>query len=290
MDKRELKAVLCLNNFWHWSGGFAQYVSWAEGSAIPYPPQQASYAVFEDYSSRFYSSDLARKWYADFLKTITGRVNTVTGVPYRRDPTIFSWELANEPRGISHYDDFINWVGESSKYLRGNVEQWVTVGSEGVTPFQPEKDVEEAHAFDAVDYMTYHIWVQNWGVYNPNSDSVNDAIDFARKYTEKNLKIGNKLGKPIILEEFGLARDGGAFDPKSGTSARDTYFATMLKELDTLVGISFWAFAGEGKPKNTGGIWDVGDPFTGDPPHEPQGWYSVYSTDHSTLEIFKRAK
>jgi mannan endo-1,4-beta-mannosidase len=26
------------------------------------------------------------------------RVNAYTGIPYRDDPTIFSWELLNEPR------------------------------------------------------------------------------------------------------------------------------------------------------------------------------------------------
>ena len=38
MDARGMRAVMQLNNYWHWSGGMAQYVSWAEGSSIPYPP------------------------------------------------------------------------------------------------------------------------------------------------------------------------------------------------------------------------------------------------------------
>ena len=32
-------------------------------------------------------------------------------------------------------------------------------------------------------------------------------------------------------------------------------------------------------------IWEKGDDFTGDPPHEHQGWYSVYNVDESTLDI-----
>src|SRR5262249_38524765 len=31
MAKREMKAVLCLNNFWQWSGGMSQYVAWYNG-------------------------------------------------------------------------------------------------------------------------------------------------------------------------------------------------------------------------------------------------------------------
>ena len=31
MKKRNMLAVVCLNNFWPWSGGFAQYVAWTNG-------------------------------------------------------------------------------------------------------------------------------------------------------------------------------------------------------------------------------------------------------------------
>ena len=38
------------------------------------------------------------------------------------------------------------------------------------------------------------------------------------------------------------------------------------------------------KPKS---IWEKDDEFIGDPPHEFQGWYSVYSSDLSTIKIIK---
>ncbi|MGE5741654.1 MAG: mannanase, partial [Candidatus Aminicenantes bacterium RBG_16_66_30] len=37
MGKRGMRAVMVLNNFWQWSGGMAQYVSWHEKTPIPYP-------------------------------------------------------------------------------------------------------------------------------------------------------------------------------------------------------------------------------------------------------------
>ena len=36
VGKREMKAVMVLNNYWQWSGGMGQYVSWSEGTSIPY--------------------------------------------------------------------------------------------------------------------------------------------------------------------------------------------------------------------------------------------------------------
>jgi mannan endo-1,4-beta-mannosidase len=37
IGKRGMKATIVLSNFWQWSGGFAQLVSWATNSSIPYP-------------------------------------------------------------------------------------------------------------------------------------------------------------------------------------------------------------------------------------------------------------
>ena len=37
-----------------------------------------------------------------------------------------------------------------------------------------------------------------------------------------------------------------------------------------------------------GGLWKPGDIFTGDPPHEAQGWYSIYSTDNTTLDLIEQ--
>ena len=40
LQKRKLYAILIMNNFWHWSGGMAQYMAWAGEGPIPYPPPQ----------------------------------------------------------------------------------------------------------------------------------------------------------------------------------------------------------------------------------------------------------
>ena len=36
--------------------------------------------------------------YKAYVKKMATRVNTFTGVMYKNDPTIFAWDLLNEPR------------------------------------------------------------------------------------------------------------------------------------------------------------------------------------------------
>jgi len=61
----------------------------------------------------------------------------------------------------------------------------------------------------------------------------------------------------------------------------------MFSHLPELSGVIFWAWSGEGRPRVAGGAWHQGDDFLGDPPHEPQGWYGVYDTDATTLEVIR---
>ena len=46
----------------------------------------------------FYTDANAITLYKGWVKTIASRVNSITGATYGSDPTIFSWDLINEPR------------------------------------------------------------------------------------------------------------------------------------------------------------------------------------------------
>jgi mannan endo-1,4-beta-mannosidase len=35
-------------------------------------------------------------------------------------------------------------------------------------------------------------------------------------------------------------------------------------------------------------MWSPGDDLIGDPPHERQGWYSIYNTDLTTHDVIKK--
>ncbi len=302
MGKRGMRAVMCLTNFWQWSGGMAQYVSWAEGgTAIPYP-DQGDWDGFQNYVARFYVNDAAKAMYRRHVVSVVQRTNSVTGVAYRDDPTIMAWQLANEPRGINQADAFVRWVRESAVLIRSlDANHLITTGSEGKTPYDGSQTrFEEVHAIPEIDYTTFHIWVQNWNWYDPRITDpyAYGGYEYAKRlamaYMHDHTDTSARLGKPSVMEEFGISRDGGDFAPGAGTSVRDRYYAEMFAAVyeaaqagKALVGVNFWAWSGEGRPVSPGGIWRAGDPWTGDPPHEPQGWYSVYDRDTKTNAIIQ---
>ena len=54
-----------------------------------------------------------------------------------------------------------------------------------------------------------------------------------------------------------------------------------------IAGTNFWTWGGDGFKQHDDAIWRKGDPFTGDPPQEPQGLNSVFNTDYTTLKLIK---
>jgi mannan endo-1,4-beta-mannosidase len=278
MAKRDMRAVMVLNNFWQWSGGMAQYVSWREGTLIQYP---GDWNVFMAYSAKFYHCAECQAWYRNHIATVVRRVNTYTGRAYRDDPTIFAWELANEPRRYP-----AEWIDETAAYIKSlDPHHLVTTGSEGAPPGE-EQDFRETHNGPDIDYATIHIWPENWGWYDPTRPSTYAVAEAnARNYFLQHAADATALGKPLVLEEFGLARDWeplhDVYDPDSSTTYRDRFYRAMFKEVYTsmstggpVAGANLWAWSGQARP---------GDRWVGDPPHEAPGWYSVYDVDASTL-------
>ena len=300
MGQRNIRAVMCLNNFWPWSGGMAQYLNWNGAGAIPYPPPQpgGNWNTYQSYTDDFYSNAGAKQDFRDFINFIVNHINPYTGLAYKDDPTIMAWELANEPRGCYNTTNFNIWIDDTAAYIKSlDSNHLVTTGTEGETPWPSSSglDFVANHNGPNIDYATCHIWPQNWGWFNPSNPSTytsaeTQAINYLRRHATM---AAVSLNKPLVLEEFGLARDSGSYDPSSATTYRDLFYDAMFGEVyssvvdgNAAVGANFWAWAGEGRPLVPyGSLWSPGDPWIGDPPHENQGWYSVYDSDASTINI-----
>jgi len=288
LERRKLFAIVIMNNFWHWSGGMAQYLAWAGEGPVPYPPPHpgGSWDRYQKHTAKFYSSDKAKQLYADFLRFL---------VPQLKSSPAVIWELANEPRGIDNLRPFHSWIDETAGLIKTLApSQLVTTGSEGQTasPLYSGTDVVRDHESPNIDFITFHLWAQNWGWIRAENleRGLPRALELAKRYVNDHAARAAKLGKPALLEEFGFPRDGGSFDPDSPTTLRDRYFQEIYALVHSLMpstpicGIMPWAWSGDARPPRPGELWRPGDPFLGDPPHEQQGWYGVYTKD-TTMKI-----
>ena len=80
--KRNLKLIIAFLDFWAYTGGAQQMRAWY-GS--------------EDKNTFFFRDPRTKQDYKDWVSHVLNRVNPLTKIAYKDDPTIFAWELMNEP-------------------------------------------------------------------------------------------------------------------------------------------------------------------------------------------------
>jgi mannan endo-1,4-beta-mannosidase len=299
MQLRNMCAVLYFTNNWEWSGGMAQYLNWnGYGEYVNPNLEQYSWNDFYNYQKQFYSCQPCISQVNHYIETIITRTNSITGIKYADDPTIMAWELANEPRPMAtdNFEPFIQWIKNTSAFIKKlDPNHLVTTGNEGEKGCSESIELfETIHAFPSIDYITFHIWIKNWGWYqHQNADSTfPQALQLVQKYFDDHVAIAKKLNKPMVLEEFGMARDQEMFGPGTPTTLRDAYYdfcfnqiAQSVAENGVLAGANFWTFGGFTQPVKEQNYWKPGDPYSGDPPQEEQGLNSVYPGDSSTMRI-----
>jgi mannan endo-1,4-beta-mannosidase len=296
LGKRNMKAILFLNNSWDWSGGFAQYLNWNGYGKIPYPMVKPNtWQEFMQFSGQFLNCSNCKKQYKDFVSFILSRTNRYTGLKYTDDPAIMTWELGNEPRAFSteNIPALQAWVSDVAAFIKQlDPNHLVTTGTEG--QHGCEKSLlffEQIHADPNIDYLTMHIWPKNWSWLDVKNipGTLSLSIDSTNNYMERHFTVARKLNKPIVLEEFGLPRDYHGYQLSETTTTRDAYYLNAFNQVidhagrgDVLAGCNFWGMGGEGRPSNL--FWKPADDYVGDPPNEEQGLNSVFNTD-STIPL-----
>jgi mannan endo-1,4-beta-mannosidase len=304
MARRDMKAVLYLNNFWQWSGGMSQYVAWFSGKPAVDPDVTGDWNSFMDHSAAFYREPEAQRVFRNAIRQLVERRNSINRRSYREDPTIMSWQLANEPRPGSdanarpHFDAFVTWVDDTAGFIKRLApRQLVSTGNEGWMGTAGSKQLfERAHASKNVDYLTFHMWAPNWQWFDPKNAAAtyDSAWRKMQDYLDWHIEAANRMGKPVVLEEFGINRDAGSYDPAATTGYRDRFYARIFDLVarraaagDAIAGSNYWAWGGTGRARHADFMWKAGDSFVGDPPQEPQGLYCVFDSDASTIAVIR---
>lgn len=298
MGKRNMVAVLYLNNSWEWSGGYGFYLEHAGAGKQP-RPNEDGYTAFMKAMSKYATNTKAHELFYDYVRFVLGRTNRYTGLKYSEDPAIMSWQIGNEPRAFDKavLPDFEKWLAEASALIRSlDPNHLISIGSEGSWGCENDWGCYERICADRnIDYCNIHLWPYNWSWARKDHliEDLPNAKANTKDYIDRHLEICARLKKPLVMEEFGYPRDDFKFSLGTPTKGRDGFYkyvfslvADNAEQGGYFAGCNFWGWGGFAKPKHEL-QWQVGDDYTGDPAQEQQGLNSVFSGDKSTLKVIK---
>ena len=303
LARRNMTGVLYLTNNWEWSGGMMTLLWYDTGRYLDNNDPAHPWPAFPDAGADFYANTHAVGRFFAWVRTVVGRINTVTGRAYRDDPAILSWQLCNEPRpGVSPavmarvLPSYYAWIDASAALIRSlDANHLVSLGLEGtIATAGSEEIVLRAH--QSIDYLTAHVWPLNWGwVDGKNLAGTWDAGRAkVEDYIATHIRLARSANKPLVIEEFGFPRDGELYDPSVATTFRQQYYRLIygaaeasLAQGGPVAGTNFWGWNGEARNRRPDHRWHPGDPLMGDPPHEPQGWYGNFDSDMPMITLIR---
>ena len=259
-----LKVVVVLTNNWHEFGGIDQYLAWYGLSA----------------HREFYTTPAIKQAYEDWLAHLVLRENVINHRLYRDDPTIFAWELGNEPRVESGSPSAVltAWASEMSGYLKSlDPNHLIAVGDEGFLDgggphwtyrAQDGVDHRALTELPGIDYGTFHMYPDDWGA----------GSAWVERWISDHERIARELGKPTVLEEYGVrvSRDasGRIIDGLDRRLSAYAHWNDLVSKNDGNASM-FWMLAGA---DSAGGVYKDYD------------GYSVYRGDESANLLADFAK
>ncbi len=249
--EHDIKVILTLTNYWTAFGGMEQYVAWAGKSGV----------------ETFYTDATIKQWFKDYIYAMLNHTNVYTGVKYKDDPTIFAWELANEPRYNAQNksgdaNGIYTWASEMSSYIKElDSNHMVAVGDEGGMYYDSNSDWAAKGAnqvpagetvptglghwngsmgnfhslmeIETIDFGTPHLYPGVWGM---QSDA--ELASWLKLHAD----VAHAAGKPIILEEFGWSNKEVNESVSEYNAGRDSFFRYIYGKVEEYgyVGSNFW--------------------------------------------------
>ncbi len=224
--RHNLQILPVLENYWGDFGGANSVLAWngVNGGTWKFFSAADCPACITDYKNYF--------------NFAANRVNTFNGIRYKDDPTIFAWELMNEPRyqGATPNEDttgttFRAWVDNVAGYMKGiDPNHMIDIGNEGqmanyvfgggaYTGFGSNTGVPFIYTAQSpyIDFTSIHPYIaEDWSCFNQAKAQALLAQFISDSH--------NVVGKPIYMGEFGVHGDTNC----TGLS-KATWYTTMLR-------------------------------------------------------------
>ncbi len=159
--EKRIRVILPLVDNWHWWGGAAQYAGF-RGKSV----------------EAFWTDGEIRNDFKLTIQHVINRKNTVTGVRYKDDPTIFGWETGNE------IDSPPEWTRDIASYIKSLDMNHLVIDGNSLRGVQ-QSSIDDPN----IDVLTSHHY--------PNAKSTMlAAVQTACRAT--------KGRKPFFVGEFGF--------------------------------------------------------------------------------------
>ncbi|CAG9464684.1 unnamed protein product [Pedinophyceae sp. YPF-701] len=264
LSQLQMKAILSFSNMWKAPDGKKTFVSWRSSEQGVICDIDACRGGDDDQEfeclaancpseDEFFKRESIVELYKAHINATLHRINSLTGVAYKDDPTIFAWDVMNEPNAVvcrrglrparacvSLVDD---WIARISAYIKSiDSRHMVTTGVEGYYgpeetparraanpqptdsgPFSPLDWPTKAgqsfllnHRHPTIDFAVFHAWPDNWR---------SATLEFQDRWLAQHLRDSAALGKPVIVEEFGKVADRNKAGDIAAT--RDPFFAQV---------------------------------------------------------------
>lgn len=242
-----VRLILSLVNNYDSFGGKKQYVQWARGQG---------HNIGSD--DEFFTNAVVKGYYKNHVKTVLTRFNTMTGVAYKDDPTIFAWELMNEPRCLSDLSgkSIQAWITEmaahvksidSNHLLEAGLEGFYGQSSPKSNPgFQVGTDFISDNQIRGIDFATLHSYPDQW---LPNSND-QTQLAFLNNWLDTHIQDArNIIRKPLLLTEFGKSWKDPGFNSNQRELLLNTVYSKIYRSARTggaTAGGLFWQLLTEG--------------------------------------------
>ena len=265
---RGMRVLLAFGNAWQHYGGIDQYNQWSfEAGAGKCNGQLAC-------RDDFWRDSYAAELYKNHIRAVLLRVNTFSGRVYRDDPTLFGFDLMNEPRSTADlyitqrkaatgpvYNLTFNngsaaqdWLADMAAWTKSlDPVHLLTVGSEGffgpTTPLYQYAnpgpwasllgvDFVANHKAKGIDFASTHIYVDQWFCTEKGATSAGQ-LAFFNDWLEAHIQAAEEeLQMPLVLEEFGARLDTG----QRGMLYQAAFdaFAASAQRRGAAGGVMFW--------------------------------------------------
>jgi hypothetical protein len=118
----------------------------------------------------FFTSAYIFTMYQNFFYTLATRVNSINGLIYMNDPTIFSWELGNELRTNNYEGGTVNTLASTNLAILSNPGGWIDIMSTYI------KSIDKNHMVNFGDCAHGWAYEANDIIWNGTYDGVDYNI------------------------------------------------------------------------------------------------------------------